>query len=412
MNAFVLAVIVLQNATVWTPDGPIEDASIVIQDDRIIAVGKNVREPSGAVRIDLDGAQVTPGLIEPASRLGVLELPTGVPTGIEGTLGREAPPIRAALRVADTFNPRALAVGVARQQGITSSVVVPSGGVISGQSAWVELTEQRAIRNAEAALHITVRGTGDDPGSRSRAFLTLRSAFEDARLFRAPGNRGAYIQRRLRELGPSALDLVALERAIEGGFRVVVEVDRAADIETVLQIVRDQKLDAVLLGAREGWIVADAIAAAGVPVILDPDANLPDDLDTLASRKDNAARLIAKGVKVAFTAGEPVTRAGRLRIVAGGAVGPGVSRAAALAAITRVPAEIFGMSQEGQIRRGYRANLVVWNGDPLEPLSWPTRMFIGGREVELRSHQDRLLERYRILPAAPAPEPAPDSAAP
>jgi imidazolonepropionase-like amidohydrolase len=402
MNAFVLAVIVLQNATVWTPDGPLEDASIVVRDDRIVAVGKSVAVPSGAQRIDLGGAHVTPGLIEAASRLGVLDVETGVPTGIEGTLGPDGAAIRAALRVADTFNSRSLAIRVARQQGVTSAIVMPSGGVIAGQSAWVNLVDSDAVRVPEVALHIAVRGSGGQPGSRSRAFLTLRTALEDARLFRAPGNRGAYIQRRLRHLEPSALDLVALERAIEGSLKVVFEVDRAADIETVLLIARDQTLDAVLLGAREGWLVADAIAASGVPVIVDPLGNLPEDLDTLASREDNAARLLAKGVRVAFTTRGPVTRVGRLRLVAGSAVATGVSRTAALAAITRAPAEIFGIKDEGQIRRGYLANLVVWNGDPLEPLSWPTSMYIRGRAIELRSHQDRLLERYSTLPAPPA----------
>ena len=403
MKSLVLAVIVLQNATVWTPDGPVESARIVIRDDRIAAVGQNVTVPSGATTIDLRGATVTPGLIDAATELGVTEIPTGVPTGIEGTLGREGDPVRAALRVADTFNPRALAIRVARQQGVTGALVVPSGGVIAGQSAWVELVDRDAIRVSEAALHISVQGSGSEPGSRSRAFVALRAALEDANLFRGPGNRGAYIVRRLRELGPGPLDLAALERVLEGSLKVIFHVDRAADIVTVLQIVRDEKLDAVLLGAREGWLVADAIAAANVPAIVAPTANLPEDLDTLASRADNAALLLAAGVKVAFTSGGPVTRIGRLRLVAGAAVATGISRQAALAAITRVPAEILGMRTEGELRRGHRANLVVWSGDPFEPLSWPTRVFIGGTEVELRSHQDRLLERYRTLPGTAAP---------
>jgi imidazolonepropionase-like amidohydrolase len=151
----------------------------------------------------------------------------------------------------------------------------------------------------------------------------------------------------------------------------------------------------VLLGATEGWVVADEIARARAPVLVDPLESLPARLDAPRARADNAERLRSAGVRVAFTLRGDAPLAHRLRQAAGNAVANGFPRDAALAAITRVPADVFGMRDAGRIRRGALANLVVWNGDPLELLSWPTRMWIRGEEIPLRSRQDALTERYR-----------------
>jgi imidazolonepropionase-like amidohydrolase len=151
----------------------------------------------------------------------------------------------------------------------------------------------------------------------------------------------------------------------------------------------------VLLGVQEGWLVANEIARAGVPVLVDPLANLPEDLDTLQSRKDNAEQLRRAGCTVAFTTRGGSAMVSRLRLAAGNAVAEGYPRDEALAAITRRPAEIFGMVDTGTLRAGAIANLVVWNGDPFEPLSWPTRLYLQGEETSLRTRQDILTDRYR-----------------
>jgi len=397
MNTLLASVIVLLGATLWNGESePQRNTTIIVRDDRIAAIGRDLAIPRGARVIDVEGAIVTAGLIDPASQLGLIELTTGEPTAIEGTLGLGGDePIRAALKASDTFDPTALAIEVARQQGITSSAILPFGSVVAGQAAWISLRDDAQPRRSSIALVVDLRAHGGKPGSRSRAFLRLREALEDARLYGAPGNSGAYIRRNLRELAPSAQALDALSRALEAEIKTLVVVDRASDISTALQIVRDHKLDAVLLGAREGWRVAREIAASGVPVILDPLANLPEGFDTLESRADNALLLHRAGVRVAFTTGGPPDHAGRLRLIAGNAVAEGFPRQAALAAITRLPAEIFGVKDEGRLRVGARADLVVWNGDPFEPLSWAQRMLIAGREIDLRTRQDMLTERYK-----------------
>ena len=284
-------------------------------------------------------------------------------------------------------------IPVARGGGITSALVVPQGGVISGQSIWVDLIEDRPVRKRALALHVSLLGDGRGPGGRSRAFLVLREALEDARLYRA--NRGPYIARKLRPLSVSAKDLDALERTLEGELRVAIEVDHASDIQGALRLIREHRLDAVLVGAREGWLVASEIASAEVPVLIDPLANLPSSYEALQSRRDNASLLHEAGVQVGFTTRADPHLAHRLRFAAGNAVAEGLPYDAAIAAITRVPAAIFGVADAGSLRVGSLANVVIWNGDPLEVTSWPLHMWIRGVPVPLRSRQDLLTERYR-----------------
>lgn len=389
----VLAAIALTGASVFTGEGPlIENATIVIDGNRISAVGPRVAVPQGAQVIDLRGSVVTPGLVDVVSRLGVEDVSLE-PSSVEGTQGSAGGPIRAALRVADTYNPDSFVIPVARGGGITSAEVAPIQGVVSGQSIWVDLVDEKPIRQRSLALHVDVTGIGSNPGGRSRAFLALREALEDARLYRA--NRGPYITRKLRDLSITASDLVVLERVLDRELKVAIHVDRASDIQTVLGLVREHRLDAILVGAVEGWKVAGEIREAGVPVLVDPLANLPSSFNRLQARDDNAALLHRAGVKVGFSPMGDARRAGRLRWAAGNAVADGLPYEAALAAITSAPAEMFGIVDAGKIVPGALANLVVWNGDPLEVSTWATRLFIRGQEIELRSRQDLLTERYR-----------------
>ncbi len=386
-----LAAIALTGATVLTGEGAaIEGATVLIDGSRIAQVGRNVAIPSGAQVIDVRGSIITPGLIDAATRLGQVEVDSGEPSAVEGTLTGDDP-VRASLVAADTFNPRAIPIPIARAAGVTSAVVMPEGGVIAGLSAWVDLDPERALRRQVLALHAGVRA-GRGPGSHSRAFAVLRDAFEDARLIAS--NRGAYIRGDLRPLTVSAADLEVLVRALDRELKVVIEVDRASDILTALRIARDHRLDAVLLGVQEGWLVANEIARAEIPVLVDPLANLPEDLDTLQSRSDNAEQLRRAGCRVAFTTRGQSALVSRLRLAAGNAIAEGYPREEALAAITRRPAEIFGMVDAGTLRAGAVANLVVWNGDPFEPSSWPTRLYLQGREIPLATRQDALTERY------------------
>ncbi|MFQ5514896.1 MAG: amidohydrolase family protein [Myxococcota bacterium] len=387
-----LAAIALVGVTVHTGSGPpLENGTVLIEGNRIAAVGPSLPLPDGTEVLRLDGAVVTAGLIDCDSRLGLTEV-VAEPSAVEAAIGEEDDPVRAALRVTDGFDPSSFVIPVARLGGLTSAVIMPRGGLVSGQAAWIDLIEREPIRRDAVALLVRAKRLGKGAGGRTRAFHRLREIFEDARLYRA--NRGPFIARKLRVLSLPAADLEVIARALDRELLIVFEADRAADIRTVLGLVRDHRLRAALLGGAEAWTLASEIAAAGVPVLMDPIDNLPASFDSLRIRSDGAVRLHRAGVRVAFTLRGEAHRAARLRHVAGNAVAEGFPYQAALAAITRVPAEIFGLKDAGVVEPGALANLVVWNGDPLELRSWPIRIFIRGRATPLRSRQDLLTERY------------------
>ena len=393
-----LAAVAIAGATVFTGEGePLEKATLLIEGTRIRAIGRNLVVPAGVELIDARGAVVTPGLIDAASRLGLEEVATEI-TSIEAVADPAFEKVAAALRAADGFEPRSLTLPPARASGITSAVIMPLGGLISGQSAWVDLVETEPVRRASLALHVNIGadgGSGDQPGrpgARALGFLRLRELFDDARLYR--GNRGPYLSRRLRDLSASAADLDVLAHVLAGELPVVFHVDRSADILRVLELVGRERLRAVLAGAAEGWLVAEQIADAGVPVIVDALDNLPASFDKLRVRDDNPALLHAAGVRVALSGLGEAHHAHRLRHIAGNAIARGLPRAAAIAAITRIPAEIFDVRDAGVLRAGALANLVIWNGDPLELSTWPTHVFVRGWEVDLETRQDKLTRRY------------------
>jgi imidazolonepropionase-like amidohydrolase len=389
-----IAAVAIMGATVFTGDGPpLENATVLIDGSRVRAVGVGVAIPADAQRIDAAGRVVTPGLIDGYSRLGLVEFSTNVPSSVEAAKAGDDDPVRAALRAGDSFNSDSIALPIALGGGLTSAVVVPTGGLIPGQSSWVDLLTDDPVRRRGAALNVVLGASGREPGSRARALLRLSEVFEDTRLYRA--NRGPYIARKLRDLSVSSADLEVLERVTERELRVVISVDRASEIRSTLRLIRAHRLRAILVGAREGWRVADEIASAGVPVLVNPLVNRPESMDSLHSRADNALLLHRAGVDVAFTLRGEVHLAHRLRFAAGNAVADGFPYNDAMAAITSMPARIYGLSDTGVLKSGALANLVVWNGDPLDVTTWPVRVFVRGQSIPLHSRQDRLIERYR-----------------
>jgi imidazolonepropionase-like amidohydrolase len=197
-----------------------------------------------------------------------------------------------------------------------------------------------------------------------------------------------------RLLSPSGRQ-VLLEFLKSNGL-FVFDVDRAADIRNTLAFAREEKLNTVIRGGVEAWRVADELAAAGVPVILDPLDNLPDSFDKVGATLQNAAKLRAAGVTVLISLNDTdVDDAGKTRQAAGNAVAHGMPWMDALAAITRVPAEVFGAADRfGSIERGRPADLVLWTGDPLDVSSLPELVVAGGREQKLESRHTALRDRH------------------
>jgi imidazolonepropionase-like amidohydrolase len=134
-------------------------------------------------------------------------------------------------------------------------------------------------------------------------------------------------------------------------------------------------------------------------VVIDPVENAPESFDRLGARADSAALLERAGVTVLLSTFS-THNARKLRQWAGNAVREGMTHAGALRAVTAAPAQVFGLKRLGTLRPGQRADLVVWSGDPFEPLTQVERVLIGGRDISLRHRQRALAERYRLLPPA------------
>jgi hypothetical protein len=293
-------------------------------------------------------------------------------------------------------------IPVARASGVTHALVTPGYAdaaerelLFAGQAALISLAEGRTpILRPRAAmvLELGEGGAARAGGARGALIPALKADLADVRWYMR--RRGAYNTGASRELRLSTEDLQALIPVVRGRMPLIVGAHRAADIQAVLKLAREERLRIVLSGTEEGWMVAQDIAKARVPVLLSATANLPSSFESIGATLENAARLHAAGVTIAFSNGEDGHRIRETRYDAGNAVAHGLPYGAALAAITVNPARIFG-TDLGTIERGKPANLVVWDGDPLEPMSQAQTVIIEGRVQPLDTRARDLARRYK-----------------
>lgn len=383
---------------------PIDRGTVVVRDGKIVAVGASVQPPSGARTIDAAGTVVTPGFLDSATQIGIVEIGLSAEgTADERTTDRE---VSAAFNVIDAFNPNSTVVPVTRVEGITRAMVMPAGtgNVLAGQAAVIDLSGDHvpsSVVRAPAAMIALLgeAGAAVAGGSRATAMLRLREALQDASDFAR--FRTAFSMGQRREYAPSRLDLEALIPVLDGRVPLAVQANRASDLLAAMRLADEFKqLRVILLGAAEGWMVAEEIARRKVPVVVKPLTNLPN-FDTLGATLENAARLAKAGVTVALASFD-THNSRNLRQEAGNAIAYGLDRATALEAVTAVPARLWGVADRiGTLEVGKDADFVVWSGDPFELTTSAERVFIRGREVPKDTRQRRLLERYRDAATMP-----------
>jgi len=384
--------ILIRNAKVYTvSDGVRDKTDVLIRDGKIVAIGENLKAAPGVMLVEAHGQALTPGIFGGLSQIGVNEI-GGEPSTVDAKLQFKAPDAEQQWRpefdITLAFDPQSTLVPVARIEGITWTVLTPVAGdsIIAGQGAAVTLDgRQDAALPDSRALFVSLGGQGKKlaGGSRAGLYMLLDQAISEAH------SKGPLGESTL--LHPAGRDVLA--HYLSGG-RVVFEVERASDILEVIAFARKQGMKPIISGGNEAWRVAKELAGAHVPVILNPLDDLPYDFDRLGSRLDNAALLQRAGVLIAFSPEESYN-ARTIRQLAGNAVAHGLPWDAALAAITKNPAEIFGVgSSHGRIATGQSADLVLWDGDPLEVTTTATQVWINGRAIEMRSRQTELRDRY------------------
>jgi imidazolonepropionase-like amidohydrolase len=385
---------------------PIEGGTVVIVNGKIAAVGKNVAIPAGAQRIDATGKIVTPGFVNSSTQLGVQEVSQVSDTRDMSARGKDN--IAAAFTVWDGVNPNSVMMAPARKEGITSFIVMPTGGLVSGQAALLDVvpgTTTDMIIRAPVAMIAEV-GDPQSAGVRSRGELIvkLRELLDDTRFFQT--HRDAFDRAQTRPFSASRLDLQAMIPVIQGKLPLLVVVDRASDIDAAMRLAREFNVKLMIGGGAEGWMMADKLAAAHVPVLTGAMNNIPGGFAALGQRQENAALLRKGGVEVALigNAGggdEEAFNVRNLKQEAGNAVAYGMTWDDALRAVTLAPAEMFGVADRvGSLQAGREGNVVVWSGDPFEFTTRVEHVFVRGHEYSDKTRQDLLMERYKTLPGA------------
>jgi hypothetical protein len=399
------SVVFIDNAKVHTAGaaGTLANGDVVITNGVISAVGAELAAPAGATRIDAKGQPLTPGLFAGLTALGLEEISAESST-VHQSIGAPTAHVhpgetrwRPEFDVLPAYNPRSQVIGVNRIEGLTFTVLAPGaleeGSFVAGQGGAVRFDGGfDALVDGSRSLFVDLSSgaVAMSGGSRAGQYMLLDQAIREAK---PPASPMMMVSPGHGLLTPAGRD--AMSRYLRGG-RVVFTVDRAADIRQVIALGQRYGFQPVINGGAEAWIVANELAAAKVPVLLDALVNLPGSFDQLGARLDNAAKLHAAGVTVAFSqAGDATHNARKIRQLAGVAAANGLPWETALAGLTSAPAKVFGIDAKvGTIEVGKTADLVLWNGDPLEVTTTATQVFVGGRAVSMQSRQTLLRDRY------------------
>lgn len=381
---------------IYTGSGePIKDGAIIVEAGKIRAVGPaaQVKRPFGAQT--LRAVEVTPGFID---AMGVAGLSGAWNIPADQDQDELGEPNQADLRVVDGYNPNELLIDFLRANGVAVTHSTPGrAAVLAGTSGVFRCRGGTAEEAALARTFAVVinlgeapkeAGKGKGPQTRMAVAAIVRKAFSEAQTYAA--------KRKADPKTPLNPKLEPLVPALQGTAPVLFEAHRADDIQTALRIIEEFQLKKPVLGlGTESWMMADELAKLKIPVIVHPTMQRAgSSMETLNTLLGTAATLKAKGIPIAIgTSFEGyVPKIRHLRSEAAMAAANGLGSNAALQAITIDAAKILGIDKEhGSIEPGKVADLVLFDGDPLEHATHVTHTILGGRVVFRR-------EDYLALP--------------
>ncbi len=362
---------------------PIERGVLLIRRDRIAGIGTDVSIPAGAEVIDGSGLTATPGFFDSYTGLGLIEV-AGVPASNDS---QEPGGVTPQLRATDAYFLDSQLLPLVRNAGTLVVLSVPgSGNVVAGQSALMRTAgstlEEAAVKEV-AALHVNLGEASKGSGFRTRmgAVAALRKALAEGAAHAASDG------------GPPNSRLDPIARALRRELPVIVRAHRRDDILLALELAEEFGFDMILAGGADAPLVADELAARGVPVLVQPDLQ-PSGMETAGVRYDNAAVLNRAGVRIAFQSNE-TTLSRQLVPNVGLAVAYGLPYEEALKALTIYPARIFGVDADlGSLEVGKEATFFLSRGDPLQVRSPVVSIYVRGRHYEPRSYQTELCEEF------------------
>jgi len=408
------ATFAIRNARIVTVSGPdIENGTVVIRDGKIEAVGANVSVPAGAQTIDGTGLSVYPGMIDAGTNMGLVEVPQGANGTVDTSeVGDLNPNAKAIIAV----NPHSAHIGVTRVEGITTTVTAPTGGLISGQAAVINLLgtapkEMAVVPQAALVINYPRLGGGGGGGgfgppqqqaitsealaANERELDQIRKMLRDAEAYGR--SQDAYAKDKSLPRPDRNVVLEPLVPYVRGEQPVIFRAEREAEIRGALRFAEEMKLKPIILGGNDAWKVASLLKAKNVPVILTGIFSLPsredDPYDTLY---EQPAKLMQAGVRFCISTGDAGAEVRNLAQYAGMAAAYGLSKADALKSVTLYPAQIMNVGDRlGSIEAGKMANLVVTDGDLLEIRTRIRYLFIDGRPVVLSSRHTELNDAFK-----------------
>lgn len=390
----------------------IENGTVVIQNGKIAAVGANVAVPAGAEKIDGKGLSVFPGMIDAATNVGLAEIGQGVNASVDvsetGTMNANAKAIKG-------INPHSSHVNVTRVNGITTVMSYPTGGLIAGQSAVINLNgstqdEMAVIREFGLVINYPRISTGGGfgggfggpPVEFSEAVKRRDSQIDELKkLFRSAENylraKDAYAKDASLPYPAFDIRLEAMAPFIRGEKPVIFTAERERDIRSVAKFVGEMKLKGIIVGGQEAWKAADDLKKNNIAVVFTNIYNLPvRDDDAYDLLFEAPSKMQAAGIRYCISTGEGGAEVRDLPYHAGLASAYGLSKEDALKAVTLYPAQILGLGDKlGTIEVGKVANIVVTDGDILEPRTNIKQMFIAGRLIPLTSRHTRLFDSFK-----------------
>jgi len=388
--------VLIRHATVHTAgaQGTLQNADVLVQGGLIRAVGSNLQAPASISVVEAEGRPLTPAFFGGITEIGIEEVSGESETVDSAVTLADGQPMRPEFDVTLAYNPESVLVPVARVEGIGFTLLGAGtgGSFIAGQGGVLRL-DGGADPIGPRVLFVKLGSDvlGKSGSSRAAQWMLLDQMVGEAR-----GRIAADSPHAL--LTPTGRAVLA--RYLAGNGRIVVTVNRAADIRQLLRWAQRERVNIAIASGVEAWKLAAEIARARVPVFVDALADLPGDFDQIGATLENAARLHAAGVEVSFAQfGDASHNARKIRQYAGNAVANGLPWEAGLEGLTRVPAQVLGVGDRlGTIAPGKLADLVLWTGDPLDVAHVATQLWLGGKPIPMRSRQTELRDRY--LPAA------------
>jgi imidazolonepropionase-like amidohydrolase len=399
----------ITNARIVTVSGAtIENGTILIQDGRIAAVGANLSVPASAEKIDGRGLSVYPGMIDAGTNMGLSEIPLGANATVDVV---ETGDINANAKAITGINPHSSHINVTRVNGITTVLSFPAGGLISGQAAVVNLwgstqSEMAVVPAFGLVINFpriaTFAGFGQPQLEFSEAVKRRDQRLEDLKkLFRDAESYGrvrdAYGKDKSLPAPQTDLKLEAMVPYVRGEKPVIFSAERERDIRGVIKFVEETKVKGIILGGQEAWKASDGLKRNNIAVIYTNIYNLPvRDDDAYDYLFEAPSKLQQAGVKFAISTGNDGAEVRDLPYHAGLAGAYGLSKDEALKSVTLYPAQILGIADRfGSIEAGKTANIVVTDGDLLEPRTNIKYLFINGRMLPLTSRHTELYERFK-----------------